>query len=358
MNAVANARSAGKSASKLEEDRLAAAFIQNIHHFRDEALANVTAPIERVAVFDEAQRAWDVDQTSKFMQEKRGQRNFLMSEPEFLLSAMDRHKDWCAIVCLVGGGQEINTGEAGIAEWLRALQRSFPHWQVHLPQALAHDCLIREEVHRLRNCILPPRFGHFAPTVYLTSSDTCLPVTQRLPYRSNLLSETTRCLSHGICTRQGTGCVAVVAAINGSVYWHHRTQRGSSRMEFSSKPGSSLEGGFSLLPAITLVRRPGGRSNRIDVQGLELDWTCVGWDGNLLRNRVWQARRFRGTSWESINDDTRKSYLVNSYRVLLTRARQGMVIFVPPGDEEDTTRPPAAYDSIYAFLCSCGFEQL
>ena len=117
----------------------ASAFIQNIHHFRDEALASDQPPVEKVAIFDEAQRAWDVEQTSKFMQQKRGQRGFSMSEPEFLLSVMDRHPDWCAIICLVGGGQEINTGEAGIDEWLRAIERSFPHWDVHVSQTLQHE---------------------------------------------------------------------------------------------------------------------------------------------------------------------------------------------------------------------------
>jgi len=87
-------------------------------------------------VFDEAQRAWNAEQTSKFMQQKKGQLGFSMSEPEFLLGVMDRHKDWCTIICLVGGGQEINTGEAGIDEWLRALARAFPHWRAYLPEAL------------------------------------------------------------------------------------------------------------------------------------------------------------------------------------------------------------------------------
>ena len=143
LDAVARAREAGKEASKTQEDRRASAFIQNIHHFRDDALASDAAPNEKVAIFDEAQRAWDVEQTSKFMQEKRGQFGFSMSEPEFLLSVMDRHEDWCVIICLVGEGQEINTGEAGIEEWLRALERSFSHWQVHLPESLSHRCELK-----------------------------------------------------------------------------------------------------------------------------------------------------------------------------------------------------------------------
>ena len=100
------------------------AFIQNIHHFRDDNLTTTVAPAERVAVFDEAQRAWDRVQTSKFMRTKRKQPDFDMSEPEFLLSVMDRHSDWCVVVCLVGAGQEINTGEAGIGEWFRRSVKS------------------------------------------------------------------------------------------------------------------------------------------------------------------------------------------------------------------------------------------
>ena len=106
-------------------------FVQNIHNFRDEYLRDIAAPTEKVVVFDEAQRAWTQEQASSFMQRKRGQEGFSQSEPEFLVSVMDRHTDWCTVVCLIGGGQEINTGEAGIAEWLKALQTRFPHWDVH-----------------------------------------------------------------------------------------------------------------------------------------------------------------------------------------------------------------------------------
>lgn len=89
-------------------------FIQNIHHFRDDNLATAAAPIEKVVIFDEAQRAWDKKKASQFMRQDRGMESFDKSEPEFLLSVMARHEDWCTVICLVGNGQEINTGEAGI----------------------------------------------------------------------------------------------------------------------------------------------------------------------------------------------------------------------------------------------------
>jgi len=114
-------------------------FIQNVHHFRDACIDDgAKPPVEHVALFDEAQRAWNLEQTSSFMRRKKGHDNFEMSEPAFLISCMDRHDDWAVIVCLVGGGQEINTGEAGIGEWLRAIRADFPHWRVYLSPDL-HD---------------------------------------------------------------------------------------------------------------------------------------------------------------------------------------------------------------------------
>ncbi len=118
--------------SKKAAEREGCSFIQNIHHFRDHYVANREIPVEKVVIFDEAQRAWNREQTSSFMQRKRGQYDFDMSEPEFLISVMDRHSDWCTIVCLIGGGQEINTGEAGISEWISTLQVRFSTWEVHV----------------------------------------------------------------------------------------------------------------------------------------------------------------------------------------------------------------------------------
>jgi hypothetical protein len=112
------------------------AFIQNVHHFRDEALIDQAPPIDRVVIFDEAQRAWNHRQTESFMRRKKNHANFAHSEPEFLISYMDRHKDWAAIVCLVGGGQEINTGEAGIEAWIQAVNQSFPNWHMYISSNL------------------------------------------------------------------------------------------------------------------------------------------------------------------------------------------------------------------------------
>ncbi len=134
---VARLRDLGQSASKAKAAQKVKAFIQNIHHFRDANLVSNEAPDEHVAVFDEAQRAWDKAHTANFMLQK-GVLDFAKSEPHFLISVMDRHQDWCTIVCLVGGGQEINAGEAGLTEWFIALRDHFPKWKVYTSPQLTH----------------------------------------------------------------------------------------------------------------------------------------------------------------------------------------------------------------------------
>ena len=135
QDAVERSQLAGQPKSKKDATRHASTFVQNIHHFRDEYVDNNEVPIERVVVFDEAQRAWTEEQTSKFMKE-RGHNDFDMSEPDFLLSVMNRHRGWCVVVCLIGGGQEINTGEAGLGEWFTAIQKHYRDWDVHMSDRL------------------------------------------------------------------------------------------------------------------------------------------------------------------------------------------------------------------------------
>ncbi len=109
------------------------AIIQNIHNFRDECIIDkVNPPFDHVAIFDEAQRAWDKAKTTDFMKRRKKILDFSHSEPEFLISCLDRHRDWAVIVCLIGGGQEIHTGEAGISEWIASINNLFPDWNVYV----------------------------------------------------------------------------------------------------------------------------------------------------------------------------------------------------------------------------------
>lgn len=359
LDAVAKAREAGVSVSKALEDRRAAAFIQNIHHFRDDALTSLAAPVEKVAVFDEAQRAWDVEQTSKFMQQKKGQAGFAMSEPEFLLSVMDRHQDWCAIICLVGGGQEINTGEAGIDEWLRALERSFPHWQAHVPQTLVHSCKVINEV--------------TAPALHLATSLRSFRAERLSDFVGHVIS------GNAIAAQQvgrelGNYPLLITRDIRDARDWLRSRRRGPERAGMlASSNGARLKphgifvkakiepAKWFLAPSRDVRSSDAleDAGTEFDVQGLELDWACLCWDANLRREGDrWQALQFKGTAWQTVKDEQRQRYVANSYRVLLTRARQGLVVFVPEGGSTDVTRPPEVYDEIAGFLERCGFKRL
>lgn len=136
-NEVAESKSTKSGITKKQALSKVKSFIQNIHHFRDDNLQSDIAPIEKVTIFDEAQRAWTAEQASSFMARKKGIANFTMSEPEFLISVLDRHQDWATIVCLIGGGQEINTGEAGLPEWFSAISTKYPHWDVYASGSLS-----------------------------------------------------------------------------------------------------------------------------------------------------------------------------------------------------------------------------
>lgn len=350
--------------------RDANAIIQNIHHFRDEYVENPTAPPEKVVVFDEAQRAWNLHQTSDFMRRKRKKPNFSMSEPHFLLSVMDRHKDWCCVICLVGGGQEINRGEAGLGEWLDVLASKFSHWQVHVSDRLnARDYL-----------------GAVSPELALARSGVSKSASLHLgvsvrSFRAEALSELISTILEGESDRAlrvGESLVeyplAVTRDLEAARNWLREKARGSQRtgLVASSKAQrlkplgihvkAPLEPAIWFLAEDTDVRSSYAledAASEFDVQGLELDWVGVCWDANLRWvGSQWQCWNFRGAKWERVNDQTAQKYLINSYRVLLTRARQGMVIVVPAGSELDGTRDPAFYDGTYRFLLRCGIPAL
>lgn len=358
LDAIAKKKDAGDRTSRAAEYRQACAFIQNIHHFRDDALATTRPPIEKVSVFDEAQRAWDREQASKFMQQKKGQIGFSMSEPEFLLSVMDRHPDWCAIVCLVGGGQEINTGEAGIDEWLRALEKSFPHWQAHIPETLQHTCQLADDVlapdlHLATSIrsFRAEKLSDFVGHVIDGDVEAARRVQADLPsYPLFITRDLTAARRWLRAQRRGSESAGLLASSNAARLKPHGVfvKAKIEPAKWFLAPPDDVRSSHALEDAAT----------EFDVQGLELDWACVCWDANLRRGSSWEKLKFRGSRWEAVSDPTSQAYLANAYRVLLTRARQGLVVFVPEGDEADVTRPPGVYDMIYDFLLSCGFAEL
>ncbi|MGJ8563111.1 MAG: DUF2075 domain-containing protein [Alphaproteobacteria bacterium] len=353
--------------SKIDAKREVSSFVQNIHHFRDEALKDTKAPPEHIVIFDEAQRAWDKHQASKFMQAKRGQTGFNKSEPEFLIEVMDRHEDWSVIICLVGGGQEINTGEAGLSEWIRALEGRFTEWNVHLSDRL-----------------LDPHYGLAETALALKADkriqwqpDLHLGVSMR-SFRAEALSGFVAAVLDGdageasrlFATIKTRYPIALARDLETARKWLRGHARGNERFGFMASSGAHRlrPEGLNVRVSIDAVNwfLNGPEDVRsayyleevateFDVQGLEVDWAGVCWDADLRYVAgAWDMLAFRGTKWQNVNQEARKTYLINAYRVILTRARQGLVIYIPKGDPSDPTRPPWFYDETVEFLVSCG----
>jgi len=344
-------------------------FVQNIHHFRDEALVSSHAPIEKVVIFDEAQRAWNREMASKFMQQKRGHTSFDMSEPAFLLDTMNRHEDWCVVVCLIGGGQEINTGEAGLSEWISVVQDRHSDWEVHVSSRLNDPDYIWDKS-------LVSQFAqtqaHWDESLHLGVSIRSFrseAVSEFVGYLVDNKPEQARAAHHALEDRYP---ILLTRSLDQARAWLRTQARGSERYGLiASSGGNRLRPDGIWIkskvdaPVWFLNDKADIRSSyyleeaasEFDIQGLELDWVCVAWDMDFRRVAdEWQHFNFRGTKWQRVNMADRQLYLKNAYRVLLTRARQGMVIFVPPGDESDPTRNPQLYDAVFAYLTECGIR--
>lgn len=368
---VARRREAGEKVHKGKVASEVKAFIQNIHHFRDDALIDAGPPNEHVVIFDEAQRAWNLSQTVNFMKRKRGASDFSFSEPEFLISCMDRHKDWAVVICLVGGGQEINTGEAGIGEWLEALNRSFPNWHVHLSSKLNDSEYASGKALQL---VRDRATTHLEPHLHLSISMRSFRAEHVSLFVKKLLDRSKdegRSALHKFHRKYP---VIVTRDLDLAKRWVRDNARGSERFGLlsSSKAQRLKPHAIDIRVNIDPVHwflneREDTRSSfyledaatEFQVQGLELDWTCVTWDADLRCSpEGWNYHDFRGSRWINIRDESNQSYLRNAYRVLLTRARQGMVIFVPPGERTDPTRLPEFYDPTYEYLRELGIQEL
>ncbi len=346
------------------------AVIQNVHHFRDECLKDLKkAPFEHVTIFDEAQRAWNQVQTSNFMQRKKNHLNFSQSEPNFLISCLDRHEDWATIICLVGGGQEINTGEAGISEWVESINNSFPKWKVYVSNKLT------DEEYSAGNAIKileKHKYVELNESLHLSVSLRSFRAENLSQLMKNLLDLNLQEAQKNYKKIKHKYPIVITRDLEKAKIWLREKARGSERYGIIASSQAQR-----LKPLAIDVKSPMDpihwfldekddiRSSyyledvatEFHVQGLELDWSCVTWDGDFRYSKDgWQHFSFVGTKWQNIKKDERKTYLKNAYRVLLTRARQGMVIVVPEGNERDSTRNPIFYNPTFEYLKNIGFE--
>lgn len=377
------------------------AVIQMVHRYRKACLENAEfvdgrivekrtlntdrsnfVPIDHVAIFDESQRAWTQRGLAKFMNEKYSWADFPFSEPEFLISCIDRHQDWGVVVCLVGGGQEINHDEAGIGEWIEALNRYYPDWHIYISdqlhdseymagEALAHlahhqHVHYQSELHLAvtRRSFKAERLAHFVKALLDMDVDKA---RQELAQMEDYKLFITRDLDKAKATLRE---------------WSEGSERYGLLVSSKAERLKPLAINVRVKPSVTAYFLNGPDDIRsslfledavseFDVQGLELDYSCLVWDADFqYTDKGWKhyslgTKTDDGESimcWRNINDKQLQDYQTNAYRVLLTRARQGMVICVPTGDThlppEDSTRLPEFYDATYNYLKSLGIKEI
>ncbi len=346
--------------------------IQNIHNFRDDSLKNIDrAPVEKVVIFDEAQRAWDKKKASDFMQKKRNQGDFNQSEPEFLISVMDRHDDWCVIVALIGGGQEINSGEAGLNGWFSALQKSFSNWTVYYSEKLKQMEYAGSEVDLQ---LLENSKAHSEPSLHLSTS--------MRSFRADRLSHFVHYLIHNQHQQAKSEYesiadkypIYVARDLTVAKAWIRSQVKGLNSSGLIASSGAKRLKAKGIFVGNTIAAEDWFLNDFDDVrsshflediateftvQGLELDWCLVGWDADYRHNgKEFEHWSFSGSKWKKVKQEENKRFLENTYRVLLTRARQGMIIYIPFGDELDKTRSPSYYDNTYLYLKECGLKEL
>lgn len=358
--------------SRKEASRKVKEFIQIIHHFRDDAISVDTPPVEKVAIFDEAQRAWDEQNLTDFMKKKKHIEDFNMSEPEFLISILNRHNDWATIICLIGGGQEINKGEsAGIYGWFDSLRNNYPNWDIYVSDKITDD-----EYSKGHN------FAEMTKNMNVNIiEDLHLAVSLRSFRSENVSNFVKALLDVDIDTTKrlyeqfnNDYPVFVTRNLHKAKLWVRSQAKGSQRYGLTASSGAKrlrkygiwvqnkieatnwfLNGKNDVRSSFHLEET----ATEFDIQGLELDWTIVCWDADLrFENGDFKHLKFVGTKWQNIKSADNILYLKNAYRVLLTRARQGFVIFVPTGDETDKTAKPEYYDGIYRYLKSVGIKEL
>ena len=351
------------------------ALIQSSYAFKKDCVKNQSTPPERILIFDEAQRVW----SQKKMTEKHEKDpEMSVSEPFLLYKIMDRHDDWAVMICLVGLGQDIYDGEVGITEWFRCGIEDYQNWEMFFSseiftQAEDKEIIREEEIKMIRSC---PRC-HEREGLHLKTSIRSFRADKQCQFVDALLNNNNlhaKQVYEQICEKYP---IFITRDYSEAREWVRKNVRGSQRcgvLACSSAQRLKPEGiyvptdidvkNWFLAPTDDLRS-----SNKMEVvasefkvQGLEIDWAVVCWDADLRRESAtsWNYYSFKGTRWNRRNKDEQKRYLLNSYRVLLTRARQGMVIFVPQGvsPEIDETRDSVYYDGIYEYLLSCGIKQL
>lgn len=329
-------------------------------------------PYDHVSIYDEAQRAWEANENASYVRKKEAHlKDFPnWSEPRFLISCMDRHEDWAVYICLIGNGQDINHGEAGTVEWIRSI-KCFPNWKTYAPEDIKNEQAVADALDGVNI--------EYLPGLHLNTDLRSIRAENLAQFVDDLLTfkkeNATQLLEnlkrYPIC---------ITRDINTAKAWVKEHARENERYgALASSKGQRLKP-----DALTLLPPNSSESEvthwflgdnkdvnssfymeevatEFQVQGLELDWALVAWDADMrydTSSSTWKQYSFRGSKWMNINDEKIRKYQINAYRVILTRARRGMVIYVPKGSPDDHTRSPKFYDGTYQYFKQLGIQEI
>ena len=382
---IARASASGEKISKNDARREIGSFIQMIYHYRNYHFGNDIIPRERIAIFDESQRAWTHDEMASFMRKnnklKPGElflRDIKYSEPGFLISTMNRHSDWAVIVCLVGGGQEINRGEAGMPEWFDSLKKHFPEWHVYTTAQINDNEYLRD---RNWEDLVSGLQIHISEHLHLSASMRSFRSERVAEFINRLLNNEHAEAVRLFAELRDKYPIYLTRDLNTAKGWVRSVSRGNERYGlFASSNAARLKprgvvyarDRNSISPENWYLNgREDIRSSffleavasEFETQGLELDYAIVAWDADFrIEDNRWKhyqlSTRLNPPNWSPIVSRENIIYLTNAYRVLLTRARQGFIIYIPEGVNNDATRKPEFYDETYAYLRSVGIPLL
>ncbi len=375
----------GNKITKNDARREVGSFIQMIYHYRNYHFGNDIIPRERIAIFDESQRAWTHEEMASFMRKndklKPGDlfiRDIKYSEPGFLISTMNRHPDWAVIVCLVGGGQEINRGEAGMPEWFDSLREFFPDWNIYTTAQIQDNDYLRD---RNWDDLVSGLHVQIDSHLHLSASMRSFRSEVVSDFIKQILDNNTLKARELLKDLNGKYPIFLTRDLDAAKRWVRSIARGNERYGlFASSNAARLKprgvvyarDRNSISPENWFLNgKDDIRSSyyleavasEFETQGLELDYAIVAWDADFrIENGTWKqyqiSTRLSPPNWSPISSRENRIYLTNAYRVLLTRARQGFIIYIPEGVDYDATRKPELYDQTFDYLKSIGIPVL
>lgn len=353
----------------VDEANGAATLVKNENHVYT-GKGDFFVPYDHVSIYDEAQRAWEAKENAEYVRKKEKHlKNFPdWSEPRFLISCMDRHKDWAVYICLIGNGQDINHGESGTIEWIRSIKH-FSNWKTFAPIDINADIEISKETTGMNI--------QYLSGLHLSTDLRSFRAENLAKFVDDLLNFKTDSAIN-ILSLLNRYPIRLTRDIGLAKRWIKKNARPDERYGIlASSKGQRLKpDALTLLPPNSsesevthwfLGDTKDVKSSyymeevatEFQVQGLELDWAIVAWDADMQYDELnWKQFSFRGSKWTNIKSEKNRKYQINAYRVLLTRARRGMVIYVPKGNQEDHTRKPKFYDGTYKYFKELGIVEL